>query len=74
MYTASWKYFVIVDGDTAGLFEPAGLFDDAPVGHVALENTTQNTEQTEAPVETAEKPVEPQEEESDDDMYGMYSK
>lgn len=41
------------------------------MGDVALEDATQSTEHIETKVEPIEKPAETQEDESDDDMYGM---
>lgn len=61
--------YIFLDGETGGLFEPAGLFDDAPLDNVALENP--NAEPMEAVVtETITKLAEPHEEDSDDD-YGV---
>ncbi|KAG8186915.1 hypothetical protein JTE90_022882 [Oedothorax gibbosus] len=59
------------DGGTGVLFEPGGLFDDAPLG---VEPDNQAAEP--APVDAhqiQEKPIEPHaaEEDSDDDMYDM---
>lgn len=60
----------LLDGETGGLFEPAGLFDDAPLGHVPMD--TNQTDQVESE-QITEKPPEPQPavEDSDDDMYDM---
>ncbi|GIY71662.1 hypothetical protein CDAR_259622 [Caerostris darwini] len=62
----------LLDGETGGLFEPAGLFDDAPLGPVELDNSTAEPTATENVEQLAEKPVEQQaEDDSDDDMYDM---
>ncbi|KAF8789606.1 double-strand-break repair protein rad21 homolog [Argiope bruennichi] len=62
----------LLDGETGGLFEPAGLFDDAPLGPVELDNTATEPTVNENIEQPLEKPIEQHaEDDSDDDMYDM---
>ncbi|GFY50203.1 double-strand-break repair protein rad21 homolog [Trichonephila inaurata madagascariensis] len=62
----------LLDGETGGLFEPAGLFDDAPLGPVDLDTGAAESAVTENIEQPLEKPAEQHaEEDSDDDMYDM---
>lgn len=62
----------LLDGETGGLFEPAGLFDDAPLGPVDLDTAAAESAVTESIEQPLEKPTEQHaEEDSDDDMYDM---
>ncbi|XP_035224578.1 double-strand-break repair protein rad21 homolog isoform X1 [Stegodyphus dumicola] len=58
----------LLDGETGGLFEPAGLFDDAPLGHVALENSAADHVDGHGIEKTGEHH---RDDDSDDDMYDM---
>ncbi|XP_054709458.1 double-strand-break repair protein rad21 homolog [Uloborus diversus] len=61
----------LLDAETGSLFEPAGLFDDAPLDHVSLENAEENASSNleKQPGDGAEKTD--NNEDSDDDMYDM---
>lgn len=72
---------VYLDAETGSLFEPTGLFDDAPLDNVALDNPEAHTDQAlEKPEEShlpqVSQPPPPQNEDndSDDDMYGKFVK
>lgn len=64
----------LLEGEPSGLFEPAGLFDDAPLGHVPLDGSGSDRDgPLGAPVAAPAGPdVRPAEEsDDDDDMYDM---
>ncbi|KAK8768450.1 hypothetical protein V5799_015085, partial [Amblyomma americanum] len=61
------------EGEPSGLFEPAGLFDDAPLGHVPLDTSGSDRDVPlgapgPAPAGPDTRPVD---ESDDDDMYDM---
>ncbi|XP_013777469.1 double-strand-break repair protein rad21 homolog [Limulus polyphemus] len=62
----------LLEGD-AGLFEPTGLFDDAPLGHVPMDtsNTDNPPEAQEGPSSAPQAEVRPEESDDDDDVYDM---
>lgn len=60
----------LLDGESGGLFEPAGLFDEAPLGDVPLENN----EVTQTDLRISEQSnilAHDQDDGSDDDIYDM---
>ncbi|XP_077519511.1 RAD21 cohesin complex component verthandi isoform X2 [Amblyomma americanum] len=63
----------LLEGEPSGLFEPAGLFDDAPLGHVPLDTSGSDRDVPlgapgPAPAGPDTRPVD---ESDDDDMYDM---
>lgn len=67
----------LLEADHGSLFEPAGLFDDAPLGHVPLDASGSDREggplgpdQLPGP---APRPVGAAESDDDDDMYGEWN-
>lgn len=64
----------LLEGEPSGLFEPAGLFDDAPLGHVPLDGSGSDRDgplgaPATAPAVPDVRPAE--ESDDDDDMYDM---
>ncbi|XP_050039546.2 uncharacterized protein [Dermacentor andersoni] len=64
----------LLEGEPSGLFEPAGLFDDAPLGHVPLDTSGSDRDGPlgapgPAPAVPDARPVD--ESDDDDDMYDM---
>ncbi|XP_076355668.1 double-strand-break repair protein rad21 homolog isoform X1 [Tachypleus tridentatus] len=63
----------LLEGDASGLFEPAGLFDDAPLGHVPMDtsNAENLSEVQEGPSSAPQTENRPAESDDDDDMYDV---
>ncbi|KAL1416847.1 hypothetical protein MTO96_027445 [Rhipicephalus appendiculatus] len=64
----------LLEGEPSGLFEPAGLFDDAPLGHVPLDTSGSDRDGplgAPGPVPSGPDARPADESDDDDDMYDM---